>query len=432
MLPTRGGTRLILKLEESLKIQKTCKALLGTQDVTGKEKKYVTHNCHHFPLVLTKGEGVFVWDVEGKRYFDYLSGYFANNFGHCHPKIVEALRDQSTMLHHSSRFFHYDKLGEYAEVITRLFGYDKVVPLTTGREAGDTAYKIASKWGCKKKDIPNNKILIVTAANNSWEKPPTDNSDSINPSNYEKGDTSLQGYICVPYSDLKALEAALQEPFVCAYMMEPIQGDAGVIIPSEGYLKGVRELCTKYGILWIADETQTGLGRTGRNLAVDHEDVKPDILMLGNSLGAGVFSVAACLASDEILSVIDPDTIGPISGGNPLAAKVAMASLEVLEEENIAANAFKMGRILRGELRKKLDNRIVLEVRGRGLLNALVINRNHTDAWDICQKLKERGLISIPTHKDIIRLTPPLTISEEQIRESSELIVQTINSIETS
>ncbi|XP_074029160.1 ornithine aminotransferase, mitochondrial-like isoform X2 [Leptinotarsa decemlineata] len=431
MLPGRGATRLILKLEESVRIQNTCKSLLSTQDVMKREKKYAAHNYHPLPVALCRGEGVFVWDIEGKRYFDYLSGYSANNFGHCHPKIVKALQDQSAVLHHTSRAFYSDKLGEYAEVITKLFGYDKLMPMNTGVEAGDTACKIARKWGYKKKNIPRDEAKIIFAANNFWGRSLAAISASTDPSSFEGYGPFLPGFSCIPYDDLSALERELKNPLVCAYMMEPIQGEAGVIVPSDGYLKSIRELCTKYNVLWIADEIQTGLGRTGRRLAVDYENVLPDILVLGKALGGGVYPVSACLANDDIMMVIEPGTHGSTFGGNPLASKVAIASLEVLEEENVAENALKMGNKFRAELRKKLNSKVVIEVRGKGLLNAIVINQNHAEAWDICLKLKEEGLIAKHTHEYIVRFAPPLIISEEQLEESMEIIIRTINNIGT-
>ncbi|XP_018578388.1 ornithine aminotransferase, mitochondrial [Anoplophora glabripennis] len=428
---SRGVTRLILKLEDAIcKPQEICTRLISTQKVIERESKYAAHNYHPLPVALCKGEGAFVWDVEGKRYFDYLSGYSANNFGHCHPKIVEALQKQSAVLHHTSRAFYSDVFGEYAEIITKLFGYDKLLPMNTGVEADDTSCKLARKWGYRKKNIPKNQAKIIFASENFWGRSLAAISASTDPLSFEDYGPFMPGFSCIPYNDLTALEKALQDPLVCAYMVEPIQGEAGIRVPSEGYLKGIRQLCDKYNVLWIADEIQTGLGRTGKRLAVDYEGVKPDILVLGKALGGGVYPVSACLANDDIMLVIEPGTHGSTFGGNPLGSKVAIAALEVLEEENVAENAYKLGEIFRVELRKKLNKQIVIEVRGRGLLNAIVINRNFADAWDVCLRLKAKGLIAKHTHEDIIRFAPPLIITEDQLRESVDIIVRTINSIE--
>ncbi|CAH0552939.1 unnamed protein product [Brassicogethes aeneus] len=427
----RSVSRFLEKLSENAKPQNNVsKRFISTKEVMDREGKYAAHNYHPLPVALTKGEGVFVWDMEGKRYFDYLSGYSANNFGHCHPKIVQALQSQSGILHHTSRAFYSDTFGEYAEMITKLFGYDKLLPMNTGVEADDTACKISRKWGYYKKNIPKNEAKIIFASENFWGRSLAAISASTDPTSFEGYGPFMPGFSCVPYNDLKALEKALCDPLVCAFMVEPIQGEAGIVVPHEGYLKGVRELCTKYNVLFIADEIQTGLGRTGKRLAVDYENVKPDILVLGKSLGGGVYPVSACLADDEFMMVIEPGTHGSTFGGNPLGAKVAIAALEILEGDNVAENAFRMGDIFRTELRKKLDKDIVIEIRGKGLLNAIVINRNYIDAWDICLKLKEQGLIAKHTHENIIRLAPPLIINKEQLKESLDIIVKTINSIE--
>ncbi|XP_072386887.1 ornithine aminotransferase, mitochondrial-like [Diabrotica undecimpunctata] len=431
MLPScKRATRLSKNLERCIKLLE--KRTLSSQEVFDKEEKYAAHNYHPLPVALAKGQGVFVWDVEGKKYFDFLSGYSANNFGHCHPKILKALHEQSSVLHHTSRAFFSDQLGQYAEVITKLFGYDKLLPMNTGVEAGDTACKLARKWGYRKKKIAKDQAKIIFAVDNFWGRSLAACSSSTDPLCFEDYGPFLPGFSCVPYNDLKALEKSLQDPLVCAYMVEPIQGEAGIKVPDEGYLKGVRELCTKYNVLWIADEIQTGLGRTGKRLAVDYENVKPDILVLGKALGGGVYPVSACLANDDIMLVIEPGTHGSTFGGNPLASKVAITALEVLEDENLAENAFKLGEMFRVELRKKLNNGnpIVMDVRGKGLLNAIDINRNCINAWDVCLKLKENGLIAKHTHEDIIRFSPPLIITEAEMKEAIDIIVRTINNIE--
>lgn len=432
MLPSsRRIIRLIRKIEANVK---SSKRLLSTQDVIKRENRYTAHNYHPLPVALTKGEGVFVWDVEGNRYFDYLSGYSANNFGHCHPKIIKALQDQSTVLHHTSRAFFSDVLGEYGQVVTKLFGYDKVLPMNTGVEAAETACKISRKWGYRKKKIPKNEAKIIFAADNFWGRSLAAVSASTDPLCFEEYGPFMPGFSCVPYNDLKALEKALQDPLVCAYMVEPIQGEAGIYVPDAGYLKGVRSLCTKYNVLWIADEIQTGLGRTGKRLAVDYEDVKPDILVLGKALGGGVYPVSAALADDNVMSVIEPGTHGSTFGGNPLGSKVAMQALEILEEDELAENALRLGELFRVELIEKLKNAntVINDIRGKGLLNALDINRNYADAWEICLKLKENGLLAKHTHDHIIRFSPPLIINEEQMKHSIDIIVKTITSIDTS
>ncbi|XP_044262224.1 ornithine aminotransferase, mitochondrial [Tribolium madens] len=432
MLPKLYSTcQFVNRIETTLLNKNLGVKFLSTKEIIDREKKYAAHNYHPLPVALSKGEGVFVWDVEGKRYFDYLSGYSANNFGHCHPKIVQTLQKQAQVLHHTSRAFYSDVFGEYAQFVTKLFGYDKVMPMNTGVEADDTACKISRKWGYKVKKIPKNEAKMIFAVDNFWGRSLAAVSASTDPSSFEGYGPFMPGFSCVPYNDLIALEKALQDPLVCGFMVEPIQGEAGVVVPSEGYLQGVRSLCTKYNVLWTADEIQTGLGRTGKRLAVDYEDVKPDILVLGKALGGGVYPVSACLANDPIMLVIEPGTHGSTFGGNPLGSKVAIAALEVLEEENLAQNAFELGEMFRVQLRKRLSKDVVIEVRGRGLLNAIVINKNYIEAWDVCLKMKENGLIAKHTHDNIIRFAPPLVMTKDQLQESTEIIVKTINSIET-
>ncbi|CAG9857114.1 unnamed protein product [Phyllotreta striolata] len=418
---------------------------LSTEDVLERERKYAAHNYHPLPVALSKGEGVFLWDVEGKRYFDYLSGYSANNFGHCHPSIVKAIQQQSAILHHTSRAFFSDVLGEYARIVTRLFGYDKLLPMNTGVEADETACKLARKWGYRKKNIPKNQAVILFAQENFWGRSLAAVSASTDPTSYEDYGPFMPGFKIIPYDDLNALEEALKDPNVCAYMVEPIQGEAGIRVPKPGYLKGVRALCDKYNVLWIADEIQTGLGRTGRRLAVDYENARPDVLVLGKALGGGVYPVSACLADDDVMLVMEPGTHGSTFGGNPLGSKVAMEALRVLEEEKLAENAFEMGEIFRDQLTRDLDKNVVTQVRGKGLLNAIVINRSKSseaalpkllvpifdvaDAWDVCLKLKEHGVLAKHTHEDIIRFAPPLVINKGQLEESVDVIKKVVNSM---
>ncbi|XP_023017187.2 ornithine aminotransferase, mitochondrial [Leptinotarsa decemlineata] len=429
MLPSTNASRIIYKkCLRITKISSSYSTVTSSKEVMDREKKYAAHNYHPLPVALSKGKGIFMWDVEGKQYFDYLSGYSANNFGHCHPRIVKALQDQSAVLHHTSRAFYSNVLGEFSKIITELFGYDKLLPMNTGVEADETACKLSRKWGYKKKNIPKNKAKMIFANDNFWGRSIAAISASTDPLSYEGYGPFLPGFSCIPYDDLTALEKAFQDPNVCAFMVEPIQGEAGIKVPSEGYLKGVRALCTKYNVLWIADEIQTGLGRTGKRLAVDYEHVKPDILVLGKALGGGVYPVSGCLANDDVMLVMEAGTHGSTFGGNPLGSKVAIAALETLEEENLADNAFKMGEIARQTLREKLNEEIVLEVRGKGLLNAVVINGELADAWDICLKMKENGLLAKHTHDDIIRFAPPLIINKDQLEESMDIIVKTINS----
>ena len=390
------------------------------------EDKYGAHNYHPLPVVLAKGEGVFVWDVEGKKYYDFLSSYSAVNQGHCHPKIVAALKLQADTLTLTSRAFHNDVLGQYEEFVTKLFGYDKVLPMNTGVEGGETANKLARKWGYMKKGIEKNKARIIFAKGNFWGRTLAAISSSDDPSSYEGFGPFMPGYDLIPYNDLDALEKELKDFNVCAFMVEPIQGEAGVVVPDEGYLAGVRKLCNKYNVLFIADEVQTGIARTGKMLACDYEDARPDLLILGKAISGGVFPVSAVLADDEIMLCIQPGEHGSTFGGNPLACKVAQAALEVVIDENLAENAYRLGKIFRKELRA-FDNDMITLVRGRGLLNAIVIKpKNGKEAWDVCLKLRDNGLLAKPTHGDIIRFAPPLVITEEQLMECIAIIKKSI------
>lgn len=397
------------------------------------ENQYGAHNYHPLPVVLKKGLGVYVWDVEGKKYFDFLSAYSAVNQGHCHPKIINALNNQAKKLTLTSRAFYNDVLGEFEKYITEYFGYDKVLPMNTGVEGGETANKLARKWGYEKKGIEENKAKIIFANGNFWGRTLAAISTSDDPLSYKGFGPYMPGYELIPYNDLDALEKKFQDKNVCAFMVEPIQGEAGVVVPDEGYLSGIRTLCNKYNVLFMADEVQTGIGRTGKMLATDYEDARPDVLILGKALSGGVLPVSAVLADDEIMMCIRPGEHGSTYGGNPLSCAVAKAALEVIKEENLEDNAMKMGeyfRSLMNDLAKKSN--LVNLVRGKGLLNAVVINESEdsSTAWDICMKMKENGLIAKPTHGNIIRFAPPLVITKEEIEKCCEIIKTAIKSFE--
>mgnify|MGYP001014310651 FL=1 len=401
---------------------------MTSQELIALEDKHGAHNYHPLPVVLSKGEGAYVWDVEGNRYFDFLSAYSAVNQGHCHPKIVSALNEQAAVLTLTSRAFHNDVLGKFEKYITGLFGYDKVLPMNTGVEGGETANKLARKWGYLKKGIDDNKARILFAKGNFWGRTLAAISSSDDPVSYEGFGPYMPGYDLIPYNDLDALETELKDPNVCAFMVEPIQGEAGVVVPDEGYLAGVRTLCTKYNVLFIADEVQTGIARTGKMLATDYEDARPDLLILGKALSGGVFPVSAVLADDEVMLCIQPGEHGSTFGGNPLACRVAQAALEVVVEENLAENAHRLGVLFRKEL-KNIDSDMITAVRGKGLLNAMVIKpKNGKEAWDVCLKLRDNGLLAKPTHGDIIRFAPPLVISEDQLMECVGIIKKTLQS----
>ena len=399
---------------------------MTSQELIALEEKYGAHNYHPLPVVLSKGEGVYVWDVDGKKYFDFLSAYSAVNQGHCHPKIVRALQEQSETLTLTSRAFHNDVLGQYEKYVTALFGYDKVLPMNTGVEGGETANKLARKWGYQKKGIEENKARIIFAKGNFWGRTLAAISSSDDPSSYEGFGPYMPGYDLIPYNNLDALEDELKDSNVCAFMVEPIQGEAGVVVPDEGYLAGVRSLCDKYNVLFIADEVQTGIARTGKMLATDYENARPDILILGKALSGGVFPVSAVLADDDVMLCIQPGEHGSTFGGNPLACKVAQAALEVVLDEKLAENAYRLGEIFRREMRA-IDSDMVTLVRGKGLLNAIVIKpKNGKKAWDVCLRLRDNGLLAKPTHGDIIRFAPPLVMTKAQLMECIEIIKKTI------
>ena len=401
----------------------------NTQKYLDLENTYGAHNYHPIPVVLEKGEGVYLFDVDEKKYFDFLSGYSAVNQGHCHPAIIKTLQEQAAKLTLTSRAFHNNLLGEYEKYITEYFGYDKVLPMNTGVEGGETAIKLARRWGYAVKGIPENQAKVLFAEGNFWGRTLAAISSSTDPSSYKGFGPYMPGFGIVPYNDLQALETALADSNVAAFMVEPIQGEAGVVIPTEGYLKGVRDLCTKYNVLFIADEIQTGLARTGKMLACDHENVRPDILILGKALSGGTLPISAILADDTIMMQIKPGEHGSTYGGNPLACAVAMKALEVLKSEKMAENAAAMGALLRSEL-EKLQSPLIKLVRGKGLLNAIVINHPDPEvSWELCLHLKDLGLLAKPTHGDKIRFAPPLVINEAQIKEAVGIIAEALKRI---
>ncbi|MFD2099271.1 ornithine--oxo-acid transaminase [Flagellimonas iocasae] len=403
---------------------------LTSQQAIDLENKYGAHNYHPLPVVLSRGEGVYVWDVEGKRYYDFLSAYSAVNQGHCHPKIIGAMMEQANTLTLTSRAFYNDMLGRYEEYATSTFGFDKLLPMNTGAEAVETALKICRRWAYQKKGIPENQAQIIVCENNFHGRTTTIISFSNDPVARDDYGPYTQGFVKIEYNNLVALEKALESnPHAAGFLVEPIQGEAGVYVPSEGYLRKAKALCEKYNVLFIADEVQTGIGRTGKLLAVDHENVKPDILILGKALSGGAYPVSAVLANDAIMEVITPGSHGSTFGGNPIAAAVGMAALEVIKEEELAQNAETLGKVFREELNKFIPTSdLVVKVRGKGLLNAIVINdtEDSSTAWDICLALKENGLLAKPTHGNIIRFAPPLVMNHEQLMNCVSIIINTL------
>jgi len=403
---------------------------MSSQDLMHLEDRYGAHNYHPIPVVLSKGQGVHLWDVEGKQYYDFLSAYSAVNQGHCHPRIINALVEQAQKLTLTSRAFYNDRLGRFEKYITSYFGYDRVLPMNTGVEGGETAMKLCRKWAYTVKGVPTNQAKVIFARNNFWGRTLAAISASTDPSSTTGFGPFMPGYVIIPYNDLAALEEALKDPNVAGFMIEPIQGEAGVVVPDEGYLKKAYELCKKRNVLFIADEVQTGLARTGKLLCCDYEGVKPDILVLGKALSGGVLPVSAVLANDEIMLTIHPGEHGSTYGGNPLACAVAIEALEVIKEENLAENAFQLGNYFREYMQHNLVEKtdMVKLVRGKGLLNAIVIDDDEEGqtAWQICLKLAENGLLAKPTHGNIIRFAPPLVMTLEQMAECCEIIEQTI------
>ena len=407
---------------------------ISSQQAINLEDKYGAHNYHPLPVVLDRGKGVYVWDVEGKQYYDFLSAYSAVNQGHCHPKIIKALTDQATTLTLTSRAFYNDILGKYEEYVTKFFGFDKVLPMNTGAEAVETAIKLCRKYAYEKKDIAENKAEIIVCENNFHGRTTTIISFSNDEDARKNFGPFTAGFIKIEYDNLEALENALQSSKnIAGFLVEPIQGEAGVYVPSEGYLAKAKALCEKYGVLFIADEVQTGIARTGQLLAVNHENVQPDILIVGKAMSGGVYPVSAVFANDDIMNVIKPGQHGSTFGGNPLACAVAIAALEVVREEKLSENAEALGKLFRNELQKFIDtNDLIKSVRGKGLLNAIVINdtEDSSTAWDICMKLRDNGLLAKPTHGNIIRFAPPLVINEEQLLDCVSIIIKTITEFE--
>jgi ornithine--oxo-acid transaminase len=398
----------------------------SSKDYIELEDKYGAHNYHPLPVVLSKGEGVFVWDAEGKKYYDFLSAYSAVNQGHCHPKIIEALKKQADTLTLTSRAFYNDSLGDYEKYITNLFGFDKVLPMNTGAEAVETALKLCRKWAYQKKNLTPETAKIIVCDGNFHGRTTTIISFSNDPDSRNDFGPYTPGFVNIPYNDLNALSQALEDSSVAGFLVEPIQGEAGVVVPDEGYLDKAYNMCKEANVLFIADEIQTGIARTGKLLAVDHEDVHPDILILGKAISGGVFPVSAVLANDDIMMCIRPGEHGSTFGGNPLANQVAVKALEVVQDENMMRNADVLGKILRKEL-DAINSDMITTVRGKGLLNAIVIKpKNGKDAWDVCLRLRDNGLLAKPTHGDIIRFAPPLVITEKQLMECIQIIKKTI------
>ncbi|MEE9438252.1 MAG: ornithine--oxo-acid transaminase [Saprospiraceae bacterium] len=404
-------------------------AKLSSQELMKMEDKYGAHNYHPLPVVLAKGKGVNVWDVEGKKYYDFLSAYSAVNQGHCHPKIIKALQDQSEMLTLTSRAFYNDVLGVYEKFVSEYFGYDKMLPINSGVEAVETALKLARKWGYEKKGIPTNQAIIVMVKGNFHGRTLGVISGSTDPDSTTGFGPFLPGLKIIPYNDTKALEDAVKDKNVAGFLVEPIQGEAGVFVPDDNYLKDCFNICKEANVLFIADEVQTGIARTGKMLCTDYAGIKPDIVILGKAISGGVFPVSAVLSNDEIMLCIKPGEHGSTFGGNPLGAKVAMAALEVIKEENLADNAQRLGVIFRERMSQLVEKSdLVNSVRGKGLLNAILINDTETSktAWNICVALKDNGLLAKPTHGNIIRFAPPLVITEDQLNECCDIIEQTI------
>ncbi len=397
----------------------------ASQKAIAQEEKYGAHNYHPLPVVLSKGEGVHVWDVEGKKYYDFLSAYSAVNQGHCHPKIVGAMMEQAQTLTLTSRAFYNDALGGYEQYMSEYFGFDKILPMNTGAEAVETALKLARKWGYEKKGVAEDAGKIIVCSGNFHGRTTTIVSFSDDPVAKTNFGPFTPGFITVPYNDTAALAEALKTPGVVGFLVEPIQGEAGVYVPNDGYLTEAKSLCSDANVLFIADEVQTGIARTGRLLAVQHENVKPDVLILGKALSGGAYPVSAVMANDEVMNVIQPGQHGSTFGGNPIAAKVAIAALEVVKEEKLAENAQRLGEIFRKEMNRIINNTdLVLKVRGKGLLNAIIVNdtEDSSTAWDLCVAMKDAGLLAKPTHGNIIRFAPPLVMTEAQLMECVSII----------
>lgn len=401
---------------------------LSSKELIQLENRYGAHNYHPLPVVLSKGQGVYVWDVEGKQYYDFLSAYSAVNQGHCHPRIIGALAEQAQRLTLTSRAFYNDVLGPYEKFITEFFGYSRILPMNTGVEACETAVKLCRKWAYEVKGVPANQAKIIFVSGNFWGRSLAAISSSVDPNTTRNFGPYMPGYVIIPYNDLDALEEALADPNTAGFMAEPIQGEAGVVVPDEGYLKKAHELCRKHKALFIADEVQTGIARTGKLTACEHEGVKPDILILGKALSGGVFPVSAVLSNDEVMLTLKPGQHGSTFGGNPLGCAVAMEALQVVRDEKLAENAEKLGQRFRQRMQEELveKSELVTQVRGKGLLNAIVIDDTEESetAWNMCVKLADNGLLAKPTHGNIIRFAPPLVISEEQLLECCDIIAR--------
>ena len=403
---------------------------MTAQEFMDREARYGAHNYHPLPVVLERGEGIYVWDTDGKRYFDFLSAYSAVNQGHCHPKIVKAMTDQAQKLALTSRAFYNDVLGEWEEFVTQYFGYDKVLPMNTGAEADETALKLCRKWAYMKKGIPDGKAKIIVCNGNFHGRTITIVSMSNDPESYGGYGPYTPGFIKIPYNDIPALEEALKDPDVAGFLVEPIQGEAGVYVPDDGYLKKAYDLCKAHQVLFMADEVQTGIARTGKLLACDHEGVHPDVLILGKAISGGMMPVSCVLANDDIMLCIKPGEHGSTYGGNPIAAKVSIAALEVVRDEKLAENAEKLGKVFRDRM-NGIHSDMVELVRGKGLLNAVIIKqKNGKTAWDVCLKLRDKGLLAKPTHQHIIRFAPPLIINKVELMQAIGIIENTIAEFE--
>ena len=403
---------------------------MTVQEFIDREARYGAHNYHPLPVVLERGQGIYVWDTDGKKYFDFLSAYSAVNQGHCHPKIVKAMTDQAQKLALTSRAFYNNVLGEWEEFVTKYFGYDKVLPMNTGAEADETALKLCRKWAYLKKGVPDGKAKIVVCDGNFHGRTITIVSLSSDPEAYGGYGPFTPGFVKIPYNDIPALEAALKDSDVAGFLVEPIQGEAGVFVPDDGYLRKAYDLCKAHNVLFMADEVQTGIARTGKLLACDHEGVHPDILILGKAISGGVMPVSCVLANDDIMLCIKPGEHGSTYGGNPIAAKVSIAALEVVRDEKLAENAEKLGKIFRSKV-SQIHSDMIETVRGKGLLNAVVIKpKNGKTAWDVCLKLRDKGLLAKPTHQQIIRFAPPLIIQESELLEAIGIIENTLSEFE--
>src|SRR5690554_1531918 len=406
---------------------------LTSNEIIALEEKHGAHNYHPLPVVLSKGEGVYVWDVEGKKYYDFLSAYSAVNQGHCHPKLIKAMTDQASALALTSRAFYNDRLGVYEKKITKLFGFDKVLPMNSGAEAVETAIKLTRKWAYEVKGIEEDQALIIVCENNFHGRTTTIISFSNDPDARKNYGPYTGGFMRIPYNDLEALKEVLSNKNIAGFLVEPIQGEAGVFVPDEGYLSEAYQLCKEHNVLFIADEVQTGIARTGKMLAVDHENVKPDVLVLGKALSGGMYPVSAVLANDEIMNVIKPGQHGSTFGGNPLAATIAMAALDVVIDEQLAENAETLGELFREKMNEYIQNsNICTLVRGKGLLNAILINDSEDSqtAWNICLRLRDNGLLAKPTHGNIIRFAPPLVMNEQQLLDCVSIITETLKEFE--